>query len=97
MPEWNVIIEDLYKKLSPLKVKHQNYLRTFTSDAETVQCDKNGRITIPKYLRKFANIDKNVTFIGMVNKIEIWNSETYANHRPSHLSPGDKYYDDIKE
>src|SRR6056297_1989915 len=52
-PEWESMINELMEKLSLHKPKHATYLRTITSQAETVQSDKNGRITIPKYLREF--------------------------------------------
>src|SRR6056297_1923052 len=96
-PEWDTMIEDLISKLSLHKPKHATYLRTITSKSKTVQTDNNGRITIPKYLREYANINKDVTFIGMVNRIELWDTQNYSNHKPSHLSPGDDYFSDIDE
>jgi len=96
-PEWDTMIRDLMEKSSLHKSKHATYLRTIKSNTETVQCDKNGRITIPKYLREYAKIEKNVTFIGMVNRIELWDAETYEMHNPSHLSPGDEYFSDIDD
>lgn len=96
-PEWENYINQLMDKLSLNNPKHATYLRTINSQAETVKSDKNGRIIIPKYLREFAKIEKDVTFIGMVNRIELWDSETYKEHKPSHLSPGDDYFSDIDE
>ncbi len=40
-----------------------------------VEMDSQYRILIPKDLMKFAQLDKEVEMIGMLDKIEIWNPE----------------------
>ena len=38
-----------------------------------VEVDKQGRILIPSVLREFASLEKDVVFVGVGSRIEIWN------------------------
>tara|TARA_B100000401_G_scaffold400517_1_gene312299 strand:- start:152 stop:364 length:213 start_codon:yes stop_codon:yes gene_type:complete len=40
--------------------------------ASYAQYDSQGRILIPENLSQFAGIEKEVTVIGVINKIELW-------------------------
>lgn len=44
------------------------------------EMDKYGRIMVPKELRKHAFIEKKVSFVGLTDYIEIWDSETLIKH-----------------
>ena len=46
--------------------------RQFLSKAMEVSLDKQGRILIPALLRTSAALEKEVTFVGMMNRIEVW-------------------------
>ena len=46
--------------------------RQFTSQAEEVTLDGNGRLLISKRLLQAAGIDQAIRFIGNDNTIEIW-------------------------
>ena len=48
-----------------------------SSGAIEVELDKQGRINIPQNLRKYANLTKECTVIGVSNRIEIWDRETW--------------------
>jgi MraZ protein len=40
--------------------------------------DKNGRFCIPEDMAKAVGIDGEATFVGLVDRFEIWNPERYA-------------------
>lgn len=40
-----------------------------------VSLDKQGRILIPSMLRTAAALEKEVVFVGMMNRVEIWDKE----------------------
>jgi len=45
--------------------------------ASVITCDNQGRVTIPQKLRKDRIKDPDITLIGNVDKIEIWNTSDY--------------------
>ena len=66
---------------------HIRYWRTYMSDTATVSPDaKLGRITIPKEILEKAGIEKDVVFLGVDYKVEIWAKEELEGGR---LSPED--------
>ena len=46
-------------------------MRSITRYATAVQYDSQGRIQVPDMLLEHSNIKKDVTVIGMINKIEL--------------------------
>ncbi|HWT27276.1 MAG TPA: division/cell wall cluster transcriptional repressor MraZ, partial [Mobilitalea sp.] len=44
------------------------------------EADNQGRILIPAKLRESAALDKDVVFVGVLNKIEIWSKERWENN-----------------
>lgn len=42
--------------------------------------DKQGRVLISELLRKHAKLKKNITFIGVGSRIEIWDSEEWNSY-----------------
>lgn len=49
--------------------------RTVFPNAQQVALDKQGRILLPEAIREKAGLEGEVTFIGVRNRIEIWNAE----------------------
>ncbi|MDD6857913.1 MAG: division/cell wall cluster transcriptional repressor MraZ [Lachnospiraceae bacterium] len=70
------------EKLSTLPVANKNarrFARFFLSGAATVELDKQGRILIPTTLREYGALEKEVVFIGVANRVEIWSKERWEN------------------
>ena len=42
-----------------------------------MEVDKQGRILIPSVLREFAALEKDVVFVGVGSRIEIWRQTGY--------------------
>ena len=40
-------------------------------------CDKQGRILVPKYLKDYAGIKRDVVIIGVSNRVEIWDKDAW--------------------
>jgi MraZ protein len=55
----------------------RDYLRMFMSGASDEIPDKQNRVTVPANLRSYANLDRDVTVIGMGNRVEIWDTEAW--------------------
>lgn len=74
--EWKEFAEKL-KTLPKADAKARNFVRHFYGNAEECEVDKQGRLTIPPSLRKYAEVEKDLITIGDGEKIEIWSKEIY--------------------
>ena len=67
--------EEMHQRLrqAPLASKQaRDYLRVFLSGATDDLPDKQGRITIPPPLRRYAGLERDLAVIGAGSRIEIW-------------------------
>jgi MraZ protein len=74
--EWQKYAE----KLAALPLSQQNnraYARLMLAGAMDVEMDKQGRVVIPEYLRKFAELKRSVVVTGLYNRIELWDEEKW--------------------
>lgn len=56
----------------------RKYARFYIAGACELEPDKQWRVIIPQKLRDFAGIQKDVIFMGVGDRIEIWSRELYA-------------------
>lgn len=71
------------EKLASLPLTNQvarNLTRLLVQSAVDLNLDSQGRTLIPEYLRKQANLKKQVVVAGSLTRIEIWDQETYHKH-----------------
>lgn len=74
--DWKKLEEKL--RALPLSDKAaRKFSRFFLAGAGQVETDKQGRILIPGGLRTFAGLEKDVTLVGVGNRVEIWNSDKW--------------------
>ncbi|MFZ5392472.1 MAG: division/cell wall cluster transcriptional repressor MraZ [Patescibacteria group bacterium] len=78
--EWEKLVEKLMK-LPQSKTDVRNYARLVLAGAVEIKLDKQGRINIPKYLLDFAQINKKVVFVGLYDKVEIWDEQRWMDYR----------------
>ena len=57
--------------------KNADFIRMFTAGVKTVEPDKAERILVPKDLKTFANLHKDVVISGVGEFFEIWDKEAY--------------------
>lgn len=63
---------------SPGTVKQvRDYQRMLASGASDETPDKQGRITIPPQLRRYAGLDKEIVVTGAIDKVEVWDREAW--------------------
>ncbi|NLP34381.1 MAG: division/cell wall cluster transcriptional repressor MraZ [Clostridiales bacterium] len=73
--EWELFVEKL--KTLPGTKEARQLQRYFMAGAAACEADKQGRILIPAKLRESAGLEKDIVFIGVLNKIEIWSKERW--------------------
>jgi len=79
-PEW----ETIAGKLAALPLAQANsraFARLMLAGAWDIEIDGQGRIIIPEYLRKFANLSRKVVAAGLYNRIEIWDEEAWTDYK----------------
>ncbi len=90
--EWTEFQEKL-NKLPLSKGSARAFRRLFYSGAIECSLDKQGRINITSILRDHACIEKEVSIIGVGDRIEIWSKDNWDRYNhPDNLS-----YDDLAE
>jgi MraZ protein len=78
--EW----EKLATKLANLTISKANtraFSRLMLAGAMDVQLDKQGRIILPEYLRKFGNLKKKTILAGLYSRLEIWDEDNWNKYK----------------
>ncbi len=55
----------------------REFRRRVFSGAVDLVPDRQGRVLLPPFLREFANIDSDVVVTGMLDHLEIWNTDAW--------------------
>ncbi len=78
--EW----EKIAAKLANLPISQANsraFARLMLAGAWDAEMDKQGRIIIPEYLRKFATLTKKVVAAGLYDRIELWDEQSWSEYK----------------
>ncbi|MDO8504871.1 MAG: division/cell wall cluster transcriptional repressor MraZ [Candidatus Liptonbacteria bacterium] len=78
--EWQALVE----KLMSLPLSQANsraFVRLMLSGAADVELDKQGRILVPDYLRKFAGLKKQAIVAGLYSRVEIWDADAWEKYK----------------
>ena len=92
LAEWQVF-EEKMKEFSQLKKKSKSFLRYFYSGAMDCAIDDHGRILLPSRFREKKRLDKEIMFLGMMNRFEIWNKGVWEAESETY----EETFDDISE
>ncbi len=76
--EWDNFVTEL--KNLPGNKEARQLQRYFMAGAANLDVDKQGRILIPSKLREAAGLEKDVVFVGVLSKIEIWSKERWESN-----------------
>ena len=90
--EWKTQ-ESKFKAVPFTKSEARKFNRIYFAGAVQIECDKQGRILIPKYLKDFAGIKRDVMIIGVSNRIEVWARDAWQ----SYYNNSKESFEDIAE
>lgn len=85
---WNALQEKL-SSLPFTDKKVRSFNRFFLGGAEALDADKQGRVLVPSTLREYASLDKEVVWVGVGNRIEIWNIDKWNEQMNEYLESDD--------
>lgn len=78
--------QELANKLSKLPIsqsKSRAFARMMLAGAMDVKLDKQGRIMLPDYLRKYSKLNKKAIIAGVFNRLEIWDEDLWKEYKES--------------
>lgn len=76
--------EELAGKLGTLPVGEtgtRSFIRLMLSGATDCELDAQGRVLIPEYLKQEAGLEKEVTIVGLYNRLEIWETKMWKKYK----------------
>jgi MraZ protein len=94
--EW----EALAQKLIALPLAQANsraFVRLMMAGATDVEIDTQGRILVPDYLRKYADLSKQAVVAGLYNRIEIWDEARWDRYKQKTESASDEIAEQLGE
>lgn len=80
LPVW----EKLAEKLGTLPIgekETRSFTRLILAGASDVELDSQGRVLIPEYLKAAAGLKKDVTIVGLYNRVEIWDTSAWKKYK----------------
>jgi MraZ protein len=83
-PDWEVF----RAKVAALPMEAAWWQRIFLGNAMDVELDTAGRVLVSPELRSAASLEKNVTLLGMGNRFELWDADTYAAKEAAAMAQG---------
>ncbi len=79
MPRWNSLVEKL-ETLPLSNTKARDFSRFFFSSAAQCQIDGHYRILVPADLRAHAGLEKDITIVGVGNRVEVWSRDKWEKY-----------------
>jgi MraZ protein len=74
---WNEFCARL--EAAPVKDdRYRRFVRHLFAHTEELSCDNQGRLVLPPVLRSWAHIEKDVTSIGSLTRVEVWAKDRYT-------------------
>lgn len=80
--QWDIIASKL-SQLPLSKANSRAFSRLMLAGAWEIELDKQGRMIVPEYLRKFASLTKKVVMAGLFDRIEIWDETAWNVYKAS--------------
>ncbi len=94
--EWLKIAERI-AALPLSKASARSFARLMLAGAMEVEIDKQGRMMLPSYLRKFSGISKGIVFAGLYSRIELWDETKWRTYQTQMESTVPEITDDLND
>lgn len=83
MEEWEKMTQKLMR-LNDLNPKVLLLKRLLLNGAGILETDSAGRLLLPKSLQEHADLKKELVFSAKINRVEIWDKDSYYSHLDLH-------------
>ena len=78
--EWGNIATRLADN-SMLQADNRSFNRFMFGGATEIDIDSAGRILLPDFLKDYAGLKKNISVIGVQNRVELWNDKIWSEYK----------------
>ena len=82
-----------FRSLPRTDARARRLARSFFAGAIAQEMDGAGRVQLPQGLRDYAGLGKEVTVIGVSDRVEIWNTAEWS----AYNAEADEFYSTIEE
>ncbi len=87
--EWAVLAKKI-SKLPLAQADARSFSRLMLGGAMEVSFDNLGRVLIPDYLKNYAGLKKKVIFVGLYDRIEVWDEAEFQKYKKkTEMAAGD--------
>ena len=76
LEKWRSFEEKL-QELPAFKQEVKSVKRMYIGSAQECSLDSNGRLLVPKSMRAFAELEREVVWVGQIDKVELWSREKW--------------------
>jgi len=94
--EWDVLATKI-AQLPIAQAGARAFVRLMLSGATDADIDAQGRILIPDTLRTYAGLEKETVVTGLMNRIEIWDAESWNKYKTKTESASDEIAEKMGE
>lgn len=78
--EWKKIAQK-FSSLPISQAKARAFARHMLAGAMEMKFDSQGRVNLPEYLIKFANLKKKAVVAGVFDRLEIWDEDVWEKYK----------------
>ena len=94
--KWQKMAENI-GQLPTTKSSARLYARLILAGATEVNFDKQGRVILPSYLRRYAGITSEAIVTGIYDRLEIWNPKTWEEISQKFEKEAGKIVEDLSD
>jgi len=76
--KWNKLISS-FEQIPFVNSEVRDTRRFLIGSATEITTDSQGRFVLPDHLKSYSKINKNGTFLGLIDWVELWDSEIWKN------------------
>ena len=81
---WKTLLEGTEDK--PFILRESREIQRFLfGGAEEVELDEKGRFILPEHLKEYSGITSEAVFVGVYNRVEIWEMRRWEEYSRIHL------------
>jgi MraZ protein len=82
--EWKTLLAGTENK--PFILKEAREVQRFLfGGASEIELDNKGRFILPEHLKIYSGIESEAVFVGVYNRVEIWDKKRWEEHNKNNL------------